>query len=201
MKTIHVVLNTRGLSMPEFAVYGQSIATALGKSSNFSNLYPKLATLQSAVDDLDAAIAAAHNGDKASTAAMHAAEAELNRVLKALAAHVEYESDNSETVALSSGFSLRQPNQPAAHGFEVMYGLHSGTVDMKSPHQKNASYIWQYAADPIIKEADWQIAGITTQAGFTVKNLAAGNKYWFRVATVNKEGQQPFSDPIMLLVV
>lgn len=200
MKTIHVILNTRGLSVAQYAVYGQSIATALNKNSNFENLYPTQATLQGAVDGLNAAIAAAKPGDKESTAALHAAEVALGRILKALVAHVEYESNNDEAVALSSGFSLRQPTTHSAHGFEASYGLHSGTVDLRSPYQSGSSYVWQFTADTL-DAANWQISAITTQARHLVKGLKVGTNYWFRVALVTSNGQQPFSDPIMLLVI
>jgi len=200
MKTIHVVLNTRGLALAQLAVYGQSIATAMSKNSNFPNLFPGVATLQSAVDNFSKAISNAHPGNKESTANVHAAELALNRVLKAIAAHVEYVSNNDETIALSSGFSLRQPNQPGAHTFDATHGLHSGTVNLKSPARGNASYVWQFTPDPP-EDAGWQTSAITMQASHVVKGLKAGSKYWFRVGLVTVSGQQPYSDPLMLLVL
>jgi hypothetical protein len=81
-----------------------------------------------------------------------------------------------------------------------MHGLHSGSVDLKNASVANSSYIWQYTPDPL-NENDWTTGATTMQASHTIDGLKPGVKYWFRVCAVTRTGQQPFCDPIMLLVI
>ena len=199
MKSVKIALNFKFLNAALAAVFGQSILTAMTNNVNFTNPFIPLSALQVAITALIHAIAAQHPGDKASTSAVKAAKYELNRVLKPLAAYVEYISNTDETVALGSGFSLKRIKFPQLHAFIAVQGLQSGSVDVNSPTGGN-SYIWEYTPEPIV-EANWSVAAITTQANFTINGLNPGIKYWFRVALITSKGQQPWSNPVIVHVV
>lgn len=199
MKEVKISLSFKKLSVALAAVFGQSILTAITNNAYFPSPYPVLALLQTAVTNLNNAIAAQHPGDKSSTAAVVAAKRELNRVLKGLACYVEFESNTDETKALSSGFSLKQAVHAVASAFAATQGLQSGSADVSSPAGGN-SYIWGYTTDPIVA-ANWLIAATTSQASFTINGLTPGTKYWFRVALITPAGQQPWSNPAMVHVV
>jgi hypothetical protein len=199
MKTIRISLSFKRLSATLIAVFGQSILTAITNNVYFTNPYPALTILQTAVTNLVNAVAAQHAGDKASTAAVTAAKRELYRVLKMLAAFVEYESNTDEAKALSSGFSLVAVAQASINAFAAVQGLQSGSADVSSPGG-GSSYIWQYTTDPI-GSAIWLGAATTSQASFTIHGLTPGTKYWFRVALISPAGQQPWSNPAMVHVV
>jgi hypothetical protein len=199
MKEVRMSLNFKALSAVLVAVFGQSILTAMTNNSNFTNPYPALNLLQTAVTNLVNAIAAQHPGDKASTSAVNAAKRELNRVLKALLSYVCFESDTNETKALSSGFSLVAPRSAMISAFTAVQGLQSGSVQVNSPGG-GKSYVWQYTVDPIVN-ANWLVAATTTQSDFIINGLTPGTKYWFRVALVTPAGQQPWSTPVMVHVV
>jgi len=198
MNEIKISLSFRRLSAVLTAVFGQSILTAMTNNTNFTAPYPALSLLQTALTNLNIAIAAHHSGDKASTAAVNAAKRQLNRVLKALA-YIEFESDTDDVKALSSGFSLVASRQAVATVFSAVQGLQSGSVDVSSP-AGGSSYIWAYTGDPIVA-ANWLVAGTTTQSSFTINGLTPGTKYWFRVALVTSAGQQPWENPMMVHVI
>jgi hypothetical protein len=200
MKSVQVSRGSVRLNALLLAVFGQSVVTAMTNNSNFLNPYPVLGLLQTALGILNAAIAAQHPGNKLSTEAVKAAKMEVNRILKALAAYVEFESNTDVLKAMSSGFNLVQgANHSGGNIFSATQGVLSGTVDLSSPAIGGA-YAWEFTLDPIIA-ANWQSATTTILASYTITGLTPGLKYWFRVAAITNEGQQPFCDPIMVHVI
>ncbi len=199
MIEVKISLAFKKLSAALSAVFGQSILTAITGNSNFLNPFPVITDLQTAVTDLKNAIALFHPGDKASGEAVKAAKRKLNPVLKALAGYVEYISDTKVTIALSSGFSIVPARQGRAKGFTAVQGLQSGSVEVRTLSGAN-SYVWQYYAEPL-SNADWHQAAVTTRAAYTINGLNPGTKYWFRVAAITKNGQQPWGNPVMVHVV
>ncbi len=199
MKLVRISLAFKRLSAVLLAVFGQAVYTAVNGNTSFPAPYPALLLLQNAVNDLISKIALQQPGNKASTSAVKDAVVELNRILKALAGYVEFESNRNQTMALTSGFSILLGRMAKATVFTALQGLQSGSVDVNSP-VGGKSYIWGYTTDPVGSTA-WLVAATTTQAYYTINGLAPGTKYWFRVALVTPDGQQDWSTPIMVHVV
>jgi len=199
MKTVKISLSFKLLSPALLVVFAPTILACFTGNVNFPNPYPVLNLLQTAITNLSNAIAAQHPGDKASTSAVKDAKRQLNRVLKALAGYVEFETGTDQTKALTSGFSLAKVRTAIVSAFTVVQGEQSGSVDASSP-AGGTSYLWGYTTDPIV-DANWLTAGITTQSSFTINGLTPGVKYWFRVALITPAGQQSWSTPIMVHVV
>jgi hypothetical protein len=176
-----------------------NLLTSMTNNTHFSSPFPPLSDLQTAIDELNAANAASQSGVSGSGTAVNAAKRKLNRVLKAMAAYVEYVSDDDETVAVTSGFNFKQPTHSTPNVFMATQGVQSGTVDLSSPGIGGA-YAWEYTLDPIGTSA-WLPAATTILANYTVTGLTPGLKYWFRVAAITNEGQQPFGNPIMVHVI
>lgn len=199
MKLVKISLTFKKLSAALLAVFGQSVLTAITNNVFFPNPYPVITLLQSALTTLVNTIANQHPGDPASTSAVMDAKRELNRILSALAAHVQFESNTDVTKALTSGFSLSKVRGAAISIFTAEQGVQSGSVDVSSPGG-GKSYIWGYTPEPIVA-ANWLVAATTTQSSFTINGLTPGTKYWFRVALITPAGQQPACNPIMVHVV
>lgn len=200
MKTIKVVLNLNVLSALQKTAFADVVLTSMAGNVNFVSPYPTLSTLGLANTDLKAAIATAGLGSVIGMSAVRAKENELARALRAIASYVEYESNNNESVALTSGFELKQSVVRTAKSFNATQGLHSGTVDLETKYENNSSYIWEVNTDPI-NDLLWKQFAVSVQSKHTVVGLNPATKYWFRVSIVNKEGQQPYSDPHFVLVV
>jgi len=196
------VLISRGfikLKSVFLALFGQSVLTSMTNNTNFPTPFPPLSDLQTAINGLNDANAASQSGISGSGTAVNAAKRKLSRVLKAMAAYVEYVSDDDETVAITSGFNFKQPAHSTPNVFTATQGVQSGTVDLGSPAIGGA-YVWELTPDPIGISA-WSSAGTTILANLTVTGLTPGTKYWFRVAAITNEGQQPFGNPIMVHVI
>lgn len=172
----------------------------MANNSKFPSPFPPLADVGTDISNLDSAITAAQNGGKTELADLRAKKAKAATSLRALGAYVEYASHDDEQAALSSGFSLRKDRSQKAKTFEARQGAVSGVAELVTKSTRTAAYLWQYTKDPI-GSAGWTDAGITVYAHQTVIGLTPLTTYWFRVAVINKDGLQNWSDPYHLSVI
>jgi hypothetical protein len=200
VESVHVVLDVKNLEGTRIGTYGTHIYTCLNGNPNFPGISPALSTLQNLVTALNTAVAAQVKGVKSTTQAVRTAEYNLKRLLKFYAAYVEYYSNDDAVKALSSGFSLRQHATHTPAVFSAVHGLQIGSVDLKSKATKGASYIFQFTTTPLVASS-WVTSATLKQVKHTIPGLTVGTMYYFRVAVVTKAGQQPFCNPINLMVV
>ena|ERR1035437_4310305 len=197
---VTVVLNIKNLAGSRISTFGSHILTSITGNANFGTPYPGLRFLSTGITNVNNAITAQVKGNKASTQAVKDAEYQLKRILKIFAAYVEWISNDNATIALSSGFSLRQATTRTVASFTAIHGLNIGEVDVKSKASKDASYIFQYTTTPLVS-ASWVTSATIKQVKHTISGLTPGVMYWFRVAVVTKAGQQPWSNAVNIMVV
>lgn len=198
MKTIKMIAYARNISDTELIIYSQHIHNTLLGNGNFNFTIPSLTDLQLANIVLDDALVNQSPGDTNSTGQVRAASRQVKRVLKAMAAHVDYAAFDNETLALSSGFSIKKPAVKDAKTFTAKQGKTSGTVNLYINSYGNAAYMWEVSADPI---GQWKTLETTVVSKTTVNGFTPGNKYWFRVAVVTSKGKNDYSDPHVVHVV
>jgi hypothetical protein len=198
MKTVKVIAYPIGLSDTDLAIFSQNIYAYINGNVNFSSLGAWLMQLGVANTNLNNAILAQKPGDKTSTSLLHAAANEAKRILRALAANVEFVSNNDEAIALSSGYGLKKPGVRDAKTFNAKQGITTGTVDLEINSYGTAAYMWEMSVDPI---ATWSQIEITVKSKTTVTGLVAGTKYWFRVAVITSKGKNDYTDPHMVHVI
>ena len=199
MKTERILLSYTRLSAVLLAVFAQSILTAMAAAvATFPTPFPVLSLLSTALQTLKDAMLLPPS--KQTTADISAAKKEIWRILKPLAAYVEFICNNDQGKLLSSGFSLVKPRVPSPNVFAAAQGLQSGSVDVDSPAIGGA-YGWQYTTDPLTANSVWLLAATTTVTSYTINGLTPGVKYWFRVVVITSAGDQPASDPIMVHVI
>ena len=195
MSRVHVVLHLTLISASQLALFAAHILTSMTGNVNFTTPFPPLLALQTAINNLNIAIAAQVRGNKASTQAVKTAVYQLKRVLRALCAYVEYTSNDNATVALTSGFSLASTRVNNSAPFSIRHNGAVGEMDVRSKASRDASYIWQYTTTPLVASS-WVTAATTTKSKHTITGLTPGVMYWFRVSVVTKDGQQPASNAI-----
>jgi hypothetical protein len=198
MKTVKVIAYPIGLSDADLAIFSQSIYSYINGNINFGSLGAWLTQLSVANTKLNNALLAQKPGDKTSTSLLHAAAIEAKRILRALAANVEFISNNDEVIALSSGYSLKKPSLRDAKTFNAKQGIITGSVDLEINSYGTAAYMWEMSADPI---STWSQIEITVKSKTTVTGLVAGTKYWFRVAVITSKGKNDYTDPHMVHVI
>lgn len=200
MKTVKVAMNVNQLTPLQKTILADIVFKSMTGNTHFINPYPGLSVLNTANSNLKAAIITAGLGSLLGVTDVHAKEVELVRVLRGLAGYVEFESNNNESTILTSGFDVKHTAARLAKAYNATQGLQSGTVDVETKYESNSSYIWEMCTDPI-NDLSWKQVAVTIQSKYTVTGLTPATKYWFRVAIVNKDGQQPYSDPHFVLVV
>ena len=200
-----ISLGLSKLSVPEKIEKARHIVTAMTGNANFTTPLPTLANVSTAINTLETAYNAAQGAGPAQTSIMRDKETILDNLLSQLANYVEIAANGSEAIVLSSGMQLRGKGGRPTSGFTVEDGEHSGELVLHTKSEARTSYVWQMSSDPVptsppAANHNWQQIGVSTQAAFIASDLIAGIKYWFRVATVSKDGQSPWSDPISKIV-
>ncbi|MBI5217421.1 MAG: hypothetical protein HY958_00630 [Bacteroidia bacterium] len=207
MKKVKVVLDFIEYPVSEKVDFGKNTVTKMTGNANFPTPDVPLAQITTAANNLETAYNAAQGGGKQLTAAMHAAEKVMDDLLRKQALYVERITNGNEAMILGSGFHTSKQPAPAHHPeFTVETGkkaldsfidsTHEATMVLKRKAVKGAkAWVWQLCTDPLAEDK-WIYTGFSTQTAFTVENLTPGIKYWFRSASISKEGLSQWCDPI-----
>ena len=178
------------------------ILAITGDKAHFPNPTPALATVDTAVSDLEKAEAAVQARVKGATEQRAAKRAALVQLVDALGNYVQGVSDldpeNSAAIIHAAGFAVRKAPKRPARVFSVIQGAMSGNVKVVAPSAGNrASYDWQWSTDG---GKTWQLAPSTLQAKTTLQGFAAGSTVSFRYRVTTKAGEAEWSQPIAFLV-
>ncbi len=199
-----IKLNFSRLTLTEKIARARQIVTALAGNARFPTPIPALATVTTAIDDLEKAFTAsqaARQEAKAKTTDQNNKEDIVDRVLTQLASYVEAVAGDDETLIQSVGMDVRAaavstsdtPTQPAA--LAATAGDHDGEIDLTwDTIVGTKSYVIEKSPDPPTPTS-WTHAGVATKSRATISGLTSGTRYWFRVAAVNSNGQSGWSDP------
>ena len=167
---------------------------------------PPLTTLTTASAEAEAAFAEAQQARqiaKQKTSNQNQKEDNLVRMIAQTVAYVESVAGDNQKMIFSAGMDTRgkrtvatdTPAQPQA--LAASAGDRDGEVDLSWRTVTGAkSYVIEKSDDPPTSTS-WTHAGVCTRSVFTVKGLASGTRYWFRVNAVNANGQSGSSDPAM----
>lgn len=160
-------------------------ANIAANATVFANPNPPLATFNTAIDNLDRAIAEASDGGKIKTALRQDYEDELMRQAHILAAYVTEVANGDVQIIHLAGMEEKKKGVITHPDFEVQQGDHTGSVNMKVKASKEkVFYRWEHSSDAV----SWISDGITNASRTTIDGLAKGI-YWFRVVFVNASGE------------
>ena len=197
MNQVKLVLNIAGLDPSGIDVYSNSINTALVNNTNFPIAKTYLPILATAKTDL-------HNAIIETVPSALKIKNKVKRVVKVLLlikSTAEFEANDDEVKAISSGFMIKQSTILKPKVFNATQGPNTGTVLLECVYAgSRASYVWEYVTDPI-NPSDWKQLKVTNNATYTASGLTPGIKYWFRVKAIIKDEDQPYEDPHMVHVV
>ncbi len=204
MKKVVVVLKLAKMPIPQKVAKARFIVTSMTGNASFTTPSPTLAVITTNINTLEAAYITASGGGVDDTASMHSKEFLLELSLKSLAAYVEGIANanpiTAEAVVLSSGMELKSPSVHQSKEFNVKPTGDPGEVKLSTKYVDRSSYIWQMTTDPAA-ESGWATIGQATQASLIKTGLTSGSRYYFRVATVGKEGLEPWSNTVNTIVL
>lgn len=199
-----IKLNLKSLSLQEKVAKAHEIVTALTGNTHFPSPVPALPALTTAANDANTAFAdcqAARRTSVLTTIAQNQKEDALERLLNQIAGYVDGVAAGDEQMILSAGIDVRAqavpvtdpPGQP--EGLAPTAGDHDGEIDLSWDTVTGAkSYVIELSNDPVTPTS-WSHTGVSTKSSFAAQGLHSGNRYWFRVAAVNNNGQGGWSDP------
>ena len=161
-----------------------------------------LKTLQAAVDDLNAAVAAQAHGGTAATAEKNNKQEALIKILFKLKHYVEDNCENDLAVLLSSGFqaaAATRDRSPIAN--PSILSIDRGNSDelmlKVTPIARAKCYEVRSAVVGAGNgQGPWQQAGIFTSSRITVANLVPTTTYAFQVRAIGAVGNTEWSDPV-----
>jgi hypothetical protein len=197
-----VKLNFRRLTVPEKVARAQQIVAALTGNSNFPTPQPTLASVTTAINELETAsndAQAARREAKHLTGVVTVKEDELHQLMTQLGAYVESVAGGDEALIMSAGLEMRaaattDSSAPAApETLTATTGNHEGEIELSWDAVRGArSYVVERATDP--QAGPWTQAGVSPRSSLIVEGLESGKRYYFRVAAVTLNGQSPWSN-------
>jgi hypothetical protein len=199
--SLKVVLGMSKLSIAAKINRARVICDAiLSNPAIFATPNPPITSVQTAIDDLEAAAQDAADGGKTKTAIMHDKEDALMKLMFDLAHYVESVANgDSEVVHLAS---MHEKQKPVFHApeFQVENGADRGDVWCRVKPKTKTVYKWQYCKDPMGTNA-WTDFSITDVASVHIGPLVTGATYWIRVIFIGRSGETMPYQPQSIVIV
>jgi len=187
------------LPVPEKLTFGEHVSTCMkDEVETFKTPDLPLTELDTRLEKLRVSYEAAQDGSRTERAVMYQDEELVDNSLRILSNYVDRIADGNEAIILSSGFHLSKQRGPIEKPIlTATNGKLQGTADLKRKAVTGAkSYLWQFS----VNGADWELAGASTAAKFTVTDLTSVMRYYFRVAAITSEGTMAYTDPVTLVI-
>lgn len=162
-----------------------------------------MADLDTKGDELEAAIAQATDGSKASKGARNAIMKEAGVMLMSVADYVRMVAKGNEAMLLTTGFEMVKRREPVGvpgitRSLLARMTNSKGVLELRWRHVHGAYgyQVWMTTSDPNV-EANWQPIGYTTRASHLVSDLESLKAYWFSVSAIGAAGEGLQCDPAM----
>lgn len=200
-----IASNVSILTLPQKLVKGQQIITMSTGNTNVPGntaLVTALTTTQAALTAANDSYEEARQALKGLLSARELALINWNIAVANLAAFTESATGGDADKILTTGFDIRAtpvPPQPVTQveNVKVTFNGMPGYSEVRWKRQTNAeAYAVSRSPDPITATS-WENEGTVTEAKYTGNGATPGQKYWYRVAAVNKLGQGPWSEPAL----
>jgi hypothetical protein len=180
----------------------QAMLLAMAGNANFPSPTPALATVATALSDLEKAQSAALTRVKGAVDTRNVKRAALLLLVDALASYVQTVADadplNGAAIIRSAAMGVRKAVVRRTRVFDVRQGSASGSVVVVAPVAAHrASYDWQWSTDG---GNTWHLAPGTLRATTSLSGFAAGSTVSFRYRATTKAGEAEWSQTIAFLV-
>ncbi len=182
----------------------RAIAQSMDGNKSFPSPEPTIATLNTAIADLETAETAvkSQSRSKSAVTARDQRRAALLTLLEQAKGYVQKMADADPTrgaeIIQSAAMNVRKVPVRTKRVFGGKPGPLSGSVALATGSAGHrASYDWSYSADG---GKTWQMASPTLQARTVITGLQPGVSYLFRYRAVTKSGAAEWSQSLTMLV-
>ncbi len=198
-----VALKLYTKSVPQIIAEANLYVQKMTGNPSFPNPSPPLTDISTESAALEAAFTISLTRAKGTASQMHAYKKTLCSSLKGLAAYVETiankDPDTAEAVICSTGMPLKKPSSLPPKEFSVKQGPVPGNVIVNTKAITKGAYIYQLSTTPD-NPASWTDAYKNAKAKGSIYGLTPGMRYYFRVATVDTNGESAWSPQISLVL-
>jgi hypothetical protein len=204
------------LSVANKVLRAKDIVAKTTGNPHFPNPVPSMATITTAIKDVETAESLANGGGKKLKTILHTKVMALEALITSFISYVDSTSGGDAAMILSSGLDVRAVHKPKTRIFTAKPGKKTGSVLVKTAPNKAVAFKWQYGYDQpggtsinsnatttVPTQIVWMDVEDTTTATTTIENLKSGYKIWIRYAMVfskPKGGQRPWSDAVAAMV-
>jgi len=184
-----VALNMSKSSVPQKINKSRYIIDSISNNpGTFTNPSPSIATVSTAINNLELAWNEAADGSKSKIALMHDKERDLMVLMYAVAAYVAVVANGDAEIVHLAGLRYKKSPERKQEDFEVFLPDDRGAVGLKCNARKKTLYRWEYCKDGAISRT-WTTAHTSDTSSAFVGNLDSNVLYWFRVVLMNKNGE------------
>ncbi len=198
MSTIKIGLS--GISPIELVDKAQTLVEKMTLNNHFLHLEPAISVLAARTDILADCVSKAFFNDPENIKKQKEAFNNLVEMIHQLAGCVSRVADGNSEIILSSGFEIRSKHKKSPmpehpENFQVHISDQSGETRLEwKKVPGNYAYVIQITStNPETENATWVTAGVTTNTELTIQNLKHGMRYYFRIKTVGREFESPYS--------
>lgn len=202
-----LIISYRDLKDADFLTKASGMFTCLTGNPNFAlpwpDDYPSLADLGEAVEDFEAKIPLAADGDKGAIAAREASRKVLAGIVKEIAAYLELKAKGDVTKLESTGYDLRRPathtagpgKLPAPESLKLAHNGEGSIIARAKAVKGAGSYeAWTCIGDPNV-EANWSEKANTKGCSrIELDELTAGAKVFVRIRAIGPKGPGEWSN-------
>jgi hypothetical protein len=205
MATVKIIISYARLKDDELDTKSQVIINGMTGNPNFATPVPTLADVTTARTNYVAALTAAQQGGKQETATKNQTRKALEDILRLLGLYVQANCQNSETIALSSGFDIQRAPGPIGvlakpESFVAESGPTTGTMEVSCDRITGArSYVFETTAAPVTDASVWTSRFATSKA-YVFDSLTPGKQYAFRMAGIGADPMLVYSDVLLRYV-
>lgn len=200
-----VVLDLKGLSIPELITRAIAIKNGVSGQPVYTGLATKVTAVQTQITALQAAVAAvaaAQEAYNASITTQNSAKTALRAALVELGEAVGNTATTEEEVQLASlrlkstGSARPVPGIP--QGLTVTQGDEDGEISGQCEGQPGMVDYYEIrytTGDPNSATPGWHLADTSKKSSFELQGLPSGAAVWVQVRAVNSTGKSAWSDP------
>ena len=205
METVKVIYNFSKVKDDELDTKSQEIIKRMTGNANFPTPVPTLEKLTIDTKAYDDSLVALSSGGAEATARKNEARKELIQTLRLLGLYIQANCQNSETIALSSGFAVQKAPTPVGvlakpENFEVINGPASGSLEIRCKKIDRAkSYVFEVTPAPVTDASVWT-PRYGTSRSYLFDDLKRGKEYAFRMAGIGTDPMLVYSDALMEIV-
>ncbi len=200
-----VVLDIKGLSVPDLISRIESIVAATTGKPAFATLAAQLTSLTGKVDTLRSRQNVLRDAENAVTlatdardAAKKAATDELMELATEIGKLAPTEADVESTLLRVKDKPVPKEAPSTPTGLELKMGDNDGELSGQCEGQPGIADYYEIqftTSDPLSAAPTWHFADTSKKSRFELTGLPSGQKIWVRLRACNARGKSSWSDP------